>query len=213
MTLAEIDALVVQKLGDQNAFYPQDERLFDGIDPAQRLLCLAYPRLLSRRIVTTVNEDQPFLDLRTLQDTLGANVGNRIRRVTRVVLGDVSTDQPTPDALSNALTELRLVTIDSLEATNNWLDLHGEPTRYWLWRRYWLGLYKRPMQATTITVVFDATPLSLFHQGLDAIPDIQEAYHTVIAAVATGILLLKEGVPQGAQGVQHIMMALGMGGQ
>lgn len=207
MTLSDIQQLVSLKLGEQSLFYPADEITRSGINPAQRLLCLMYPMLLSQRATVTVDPDLPFIDVREVTDSAGVKLGNRIRRVTRVVMGAVTGNAPVHNPVTDALYELREMSVGSLSKyINDWMSQHGIIKRYWLWGSYWLGLYKRPITATTITIIYDAVPAQLLFDA--DIPQTQDVYHRVIAEIATGLLLIKEGEPQGSRGLQRIMGAL-----
>lgn len=210
MTLTDLVQLTLLKLGEQTAFYPQDEIVRSGLDPAQRLLCLVYPALLRFRTTITTPQDIPFIDLRTLTDSSGRTIGNRLRTIHRVLLGDVTADAPVRN-LTGELQELRHVSLRALGARDRaWLAKQGPVREYWRWGRIWLGLYRRPVDTTTLTIVFDAmpTPFSLVTPAQT--PDIQDAYHPVIAEVAAGLLLAKEGVPQGAKGLETALRALGL---
>jgi len=209
VTLSEIQQLVSLKLGEQTAFYPTNEVTRSGINPAQRLLCLVYPLLLRQRATVTVVADMPFIDLRTLTDASGLVLGTRIRRIRRVVLGNVSADAPTRNAATDELTELRETSVAALAGrANDWMRHQGAVRHYWRWGPYWLGLYRRPIDTTTVTVIYDAAPVVLT-LGTDT-PQVQDVYHRVIADVATGLLLVKEGAPQGAHGVTRIVEALNL---
>jgi hypothetical protein len=208
MTLSDIRELVLLKLGDQSRFYGAAEIDRSGVNPAQRLLCLYYPALLRQRATLTVNADVPFIDARTLQDAGGNTIGNRLRTIRRVVLGNVMADAPVRNAATDELKELRPITVPALiSRTRDWLKDKGRVDYYWTYGPYWLGLYKRPLGETTVTVVFDAAPAPLLQDS--DVPQVQEAYHRVIADIAAGILMTKEGEPQGTLGVNKVQAALG----
>ena len=207
MTLSDIQNLVALKLGEQSLFYPPEEVTRSGINPAQRLLCLMYPLLLSQRATVTVNPDLPFIDLREVTDSVGVRLGNRIRRVSRVVMGNVSSDAPVHNAVTDELFDLGETTVASLSRrANDWMSQRGLIRHYWKWGTYWLGLYKRPITATTVTVIFESVPAQLVIDSDE--PQVQDVYHRVIAEIATGFLLLKEGEPQGGRGLKRIAEAL-----
>jgi hypothetical protein len=210
MTLGDIIQLVNLKLGEQSTFYTPSEIVAQGINPAQRLLCLAFPSLNYARSAITVTADQPFIDLRTLLDANSVPVGNRFRRVRRIALGDVTDDIANASATTGELRELHASAVKRLAARNNWLSQHGEVRKYWLWGRFWLGLYKRPIDSTTITVVYSAAPAPLVLEVPGGVPDIPAVYHATIADVATGLLLIKEGDPQATRGMERIRAALKM---
>jgi hypothetical protein len=173
MTLSELQQLVALKLGEQTIFYTPEEITRSGINPAQRLIGLLRPNLVRQRVTVAVGVDLPIIDLRTLTDSAGVLIGNRIRRIDRVMLGDVSGDTPVRNAVTGELQELRSTTIKALSNyTNAWMAERGMVRNYWQWGHYWLGLYKRPITATTITVVFDVVPAQL--DNAEDIPQIQE---------------------------------------
>ncbi len=208
MTLGDIIQLVHLKLGEQHTFYPQSEIVVQGINPAQRLLCLAYPTLNYVRTTVDVTADQAFIDLRTLPDASGNIIGNRFRSIRRVVLGNVTDDVSVISASTEELREIHHSSVKRLAGRNNWLSLHGEVRKYWLWGQYWLGLHKRPIDTTTITVVYAATPTPLVLEVPTGVPDIPAVYHAIIAEVATGLLLMKEGDPQATRGLARLHAAL-----
>jgi len=210
MDTAQLAQLVSLKLGEQTAFYPTEEIIRGGLNPAQRLLCLVYPQLLSQRFVYTASTEVPFIDLRTLLDGSGNLVGNRIRKIRRVILGDISGDTPLNSTTTGEFTRLRPTSVFALASQRDWMAQRGEVRKYWMWGDVWLGIYKRPVVDTTITLVFDALPLQLSIDALSAMPSIDEVYHAVIAEIATGLLLIKEGNPQGNLGLQRVVQALNL---
>lgn len=209
MTLSDIRELVLLKLGDQSTFYSGAEIDRNGINPAQRLLCLFAPALLRGRATLTLNADTPFIDLRTLQDSGGNTVGNRLRMVRRVVLGNVMADAPVRNTATDELRDLRRTTVPALMSRSRaWMRDKGEARYYWQYGPYWLGIYKRPIGETTVTVVYDAAPAPLLADA--DVPQIQAVHHRVIADIAAGLLLAKEGEPQGVLGLQRVAEALGL---
>ncbi len=204
MTLTELIVRVEQKLGYQTTFYTDAEIVVNGINPAQRLMCLVYPPLNYIRTTLTVTADQAFIDLRTLLDGSSALVGNRFRSIRRVVLGNVLLDLHTNTAATGELQKLDHTTIKRLSARNDWMSLRGLVRKYWLWGPYWLGLYQRPIASTTITIIYAAAPAPLDIGTLSGVPDIPAVYHPVIAEIAVGLLIMKEGNPQTARGLARI---------
>ena len=155
----------------------------------------------------TVDADLPFIDLRQVLDTDGVILGNRIRTLRRVVMGNVSGDAPVHNAATDALHELRETTVQALSTrANDWMNKRGLIRHYWKWGTYWIGLYRRPIVATTVTFIYDAVPKQLVFDADE--PQVQEVYHRVIAEIATGLLLIKEGSPQGERGLARIGDAL-----
>lgn len=209
MTLSDLIQLVLLKLGSQTAYFPQEEVIRSGINPAQRLLCLTYPALLRQRATLTVVSSNPFVDLRTLQNAAGGTVGNQFRRIRRVMLGTVLADTPVRNAATDELLSLYPATTHALaHRSREWLRHTGQPRYYYIHGSVWLGLYKRPIADTTITVIYDSAPTPLVNSA--DIPQVQEVYHRVIADIAYGLLLVKEGDPQGAQGLRIVASALGL---
>ena len=209
MTLSDLQNLVALKLGEQSLFYPPEEITRSGLNPAQRLLCLTYPLILQQRVTVTVDPDLPFIDVRQVTGTDGVILGNRIRFVRRVVMGNVRADAPVHNAVTDELFELRETTVAALSRrANDWMSHRGIIRHYWKWGTYWIGLYKRPVTATTITVIYDAVPAQLVFDTDE--PQVQAVYHNVIAEIAAGLLLVKEGNPQGEQGLKRIAGALAL---
>ena len=201
MLLGEILERVRVELGGQTTFYPAQEIIESGINPAQRLICLAYPLLLQKRLAMSVNPDQVFNDLRLLTPT--------IRRVNRVVLGDVTEENAAPTSTTGELGRLRQTTVGRLAGRRDWIAHQGITTHYWMHGAYWLGLWRRPMDVLTITVIYDAIPAVLSIEDLHQLPDLSAVYHPTIAAVAAGLLLLKEGAPETTRGLARMTEALG----
>ncbi len=204
MTLSELITRVQQKLGSQTTFYTDAEIVVNGINPAQRLMCLVHPPLNYIRTTLTVTADQAFIDLRTLLDGSLAIIGNRFRSIRRVTLGTVTGNLATNTVATGELQKLDHATVKRLSARNDWMALRGLVRKYWLWGPYWLGLYERPIASTTITILYAAAPAPLVITSLSASPDIAAVYHPVIAEIATGLLIMKEGNPQTARGLARI---------
>jgi hypothetical protein len=208
MTLDELIHLTHMKLGEQGAFYPPAEIVRGGLNPAQRLLCLHYPLLLPFRVVVTAQVEQPFLDLREVTDAAGVRMGPRIRRVDRVTLGTITDESATPSAGTNERTDLRRTSVQRLSWQRDWLRERGMVRQWFLWGRLWLGLVRRPVAETTLTLMGTAIPRPLVLEEVDSEPEVVRAYHPVIAEIATGLLLVKEGDPAAQLGQQRITHAL-----
>jgi len=122
MNLENIIQRVSLKLGEQTLFYSPEEIVSNGINPAQRLLCLAYPTLLQKRIAIPVAPDQVFIDLRQITPSM--------RRVQRVVLGDVAGDGSIPIAGTGELQRLLPTTLIRLAGFNDWMRRTGRTGRH-----------------------------------------------------------------------------------
>ncbi len=211
MDTEQLTQLVIEKLDQQGVFYTRAEVIRGGLNPAQRLLTLAHPEFLTTRVTVTVSPDQPFLDLRTLTDPSGAVIGNRLRHVRRVVLGDVTADTPQTTPATGEVGFLRPVSLTRLAATRiDWMAHQGEVRYYWQWGPYWLGLYKRPIAATTITIIARTAPRLLTEETPTQLPDIAATYHALVSDIAVGLTLIKEGEPHGARGFARLQAALGL---
>ncbi len=210
MNLGALVTLVEQKLGSQTTFYTDAEIVDHGINPAQRLICLTYPMLNYVRTTVAVTTDQPIIDLRELLDGSLNIIGNRFRHVRRVSLGNVTDNLSTPTAATGELQKLEQTTVKRLAGRNDWFALHGEVRKYWMWGQYFLGVYKRPIAATTLTIIYSAAPAPLALAAPTGIPDIPAVYHPVIAEIATGLLIMKEGAPQTERGLARIKAGLNL---
>jgi hypothetical protein len=202
MTLSDLYQRVNLKLGEQSLFYPVGEIVRQGLSPAQRLLCLASPMVLQERALVTLLPEQPFIDLRT--------VSTRIRKIRRVVIGDITGNAPVVNASTGEYLDLIPTTLGRLASQDDWFSQRGKLKNYWRWGAYWFGVYKRPFETFTLTLMFDATPTPLDETTMDQVPDIAAIHHLRIADIAVGLLLLKEGPPQTARGMEWIMRGLNM---
>ena len=200
MTLGEILQRIRVELGEQSTFYPEPEIVESGVNPAQRLLCLAYPMLLQKRVVLSVAPEQIFTDLRQITPT--------IRRINRVVLGDVTANNAQLSATTGELKRLLPTHLHRLAGMNDWIAHRGKTKNYWLFGPFWFGLYRRPMDTLTLTLIYDAMPTKLVLEEEDALPDISSVYHPSLIDVAVGLLLQKEGAPETTRGMMRITETL-----
>jgi hypothetical protein len=198
MNLGDLIQRTSLKLGEQTTFYPEAEMVASGINPAQRLLCLAYPLLLQKRVLLAINPDQVFTDLRQVTPT--------IRKVNRVVLGDTTVPAGAAVPTTGQFVRLLPTTLARLAGRNNWMEQAGITVYYWMHGTFWLGLWKRPMTNLTVTVLYDAIPAPML--ALTDTPDITLTYHPLIADIAAGLLLCKEGMPESERGIGTITTAL-----
>lgn len=203
MTTYDLLQRMYVKLGEQTRFYTPEEMVLNGLNPAQRLLTRVYPQLLPKRRLLTVTADLPFYDLRLLDPQLSS------RRVWRVVLGDVTTDAPTPSVASGELHDLTRTTVTKLAYHRDWLNQRGPLEHFWTWGTHWLGLYKRPVYAASVTVIYGAVPTPLNVDIPTGVPDIIGAYHPLLSDVATALVLAKEGGVEGQRALATIANALG----
>lgn len=187
MTGFDLVQRIWARLGANPTFYPQNEVMRSGINPAMRLLCLLKPEALVQRVTTTVLAEQLFIDLR--------EVSSRCARLDRVVLGDVTTDAPTRTPYGE-LHDLLPTSLDKIAWQREWFKQRGTPHYYYLHGRHWLAVYKRPQADRTLTLVYRAIPTAFTANTMSNTPELAEAWHPVIADVGTALLLLKEGSTQ-----------------
>lgn len=202
MTTADLLQRMQQKLGEQTVLYTDEELVLNGLNPALRLLTLRYPQLLRRRATITVTTDLPFYDLRL--------VSPRIHRIRRVVLGTITGDDPVRTANTGEFKDLTMTTVTKLQFTHDWLAKKGTIEHYWRWGTNWFGLYRRPTNDAVVTLLFDAVPDPLSVDTPTGEPAVISAYHPLLADIATGLVLVKEGATEGERGVTLIQESLGL---
>lgn len=186
MTLAEMLDAILQKLDNNNLYYPPEELVINAINPAQRLVSL-HKRSLSKRATAQINAAGSFVDLR--------RSAPRCFRLSRVVLGDITGEDPT--ASSNEYRNLFPLNLNSLQWKRDWVSHRGGPTHYWLWGGHWLGIYKRPFADATITLIFKALPLPFTTDDIYSNPaktsELPPVEHQLVVDVAFALAILKEG--------------------
>lgn len=185
-TVQELIDQAWEVLGENATFYPPDDVILNGINPAQRLLCLMRPDLLRSRVTVTLIPGQIFIDLR--------QEAPRAWDIVRVTVGDVTGD--TPVANDGALYDLTPTSLKQLSRRRDWWTHIGRVAHYWRHGRHWLGIYRRPVASTTVTVVARAMPTAFRRDQVDGVPDLAVSWHTTIATVAAALLLIKEGTTE-----------------
>lgn len=202
MTTFELLQRIQQRLGEQTAFYGDAELVANGLNAAQNLLALARPPLLRQRTTLSVVSDVPFYDLR--------ETNRRILRLQRVVLGTITGDALTPDSTTGLTGDLTPIAVARLASTrSDWFTVHGPVEHYWQWGD-WLGVYPRPLTATTLTLVYDALPTPLTLAVPDGVPDMAAVYHPMLAEVAAALALIKEAGAEGQRGLADVARLLGV---
>jgi hypothetical protein len=203
MNLTELLTHTYAKLDDNNLFFEPAAVLSNGINPAMRLITYSKPALLTRRVPATVTGEIATLDLRT--------VAPRSWQLARVVLGDVTTEDP---AVSG--TEYRKLdptTLESIQWQRDWFNRRGQVTRYWRWGDHWLGFWKRPIVSTTVTLIFRAIPLAFTTDDQfvnpSPEPELPAAWHPLIPDIAMALLIIKEGTVQTEKAQQILTQTFG----
>jgi len=186
MNTAELITRVQTKLGANTRLYPDEEVVESGLNPALRLLCVFRPDALITRVTVALVAEQLTVDLRQVMP--------RAWHIRRVMLGTITGDDITRVAATGEFRDLRPVSLHQLFYRRRWLAEVGTPQYYFLWGAFLLGVYRRPVTATTLTIEARAVPLPLTVATPTAVPEIQEVYHPLLSDVAEALLLMKEGV-------------------
>jgi hypothetical protein len=187
VTLTELIQRVSLKLDENTAYYPRSDIVLSGINPAMRLLAMMRAPL-PRRVAATLGAERVTIDLR--EDA------PRCWKLRRVVLGDITSEDPSVSGI--AYRSLDYASLAGIAWQRTWFLKEGTPTHYWRFGGHWLGIYKRPVVATTITLIFDALPLpytvdDITNNG-SLEPELGDIWHSVIADVAFALLIIREGV-------------------
>lgn len=184
MNTGELMQRCYDGLNQNHTFWTQDEVVTNGLNPAQRLLVLLKPMLLTQRTAVSLVADEVFIDLRV--------VAPRTMRMQRVCLGDVTTEDPV--LTQGREGDLRPTTLSALRSQRDWFTLRrGFPTHWYTHGVYWVCTWPRATQSLAVTVIASAvpTPLGLGEPG--QVPDLPAQWHPVIADVAIPLLICKEG--------------------
>lgn len=187
MNLADIINAIWLKLDENHAYYPEEEVITNGINPAMRLLTLLHPTLNTQRVLVSVGPGNPFVDLRV--------AAPRCITLTRVVVGDATAAVP---AISG--TDYRVLwpaTLDAVVWQRDWFQRQGVPNRYWQWGHHWIGVYPRPFVDVDITLIFNALPLPFTINDVTTQPspepEMTASWHSAIIDVGFALLLVKQG--------------------
>jgi hypothetical protein len=181
-------------------FWTPEEIFLNGLNPAQRLLVLLKPMLLTQRVPVSLVADEVFIDLRV--------VAPRAMRIQRVALGDVTTEEPV--LTQGREGDLRHTTLATLRGQRDWFRLRrGFPTHWYTHGLYWVCPWPRSTQALTMTLVFSAMPTPLEVVVPSQIPDLPVQFHPVIADVAIELLRCKEGAGEIEQAIDGLGKILG----
>ena len=197
MSLAELVDLIRQRLGQGTAFYPT-ALLVTFCQYAQNLLALQASCTVRQRAAYTLEAGELLIDLRALVP--------RYLHLRRVELGDTRT-QEASRALGRVQPLFR-TTLQSLAARGRWFETLGVPRQYFRQGRTLLGVYPRPSATTTITVLTTSLPTPFSMADLAQESEIQASNHPLIADVATGLLLIREGTLESAKGLQMLQSVL-----
>jgi len=191
MTVNELIQRIREKLGTVQ-FYTEAEVIANGINPAQRLLCLLRPDALSQRTTVTLSTNEVFVDLRQ------ASIATwQIRRVVLATTTGENASRSNGD-----FRDILPVSLNWLMGRRDWFTQKGAVTRYARQGRFWLVFYKRPVQSETITLIYRSVPTAFDMTDLASEPDIQSSYQPLLADIATALLLMKEGAAETEKSVR-----------
>jgi hypothetical protein len=180
-----------------SVYWPFPEVVDNGLNPAQRLLCLLKPDLVTLRTLVTQNVDEPLIDLRVKAP--------KAWRLQRVVLGDVTLTPPAPVPTQGRLGDLRKVSLASLRGQRDWMTRFAPtPTHWYTHGLSLIGTWPRNTRSVTLTLVYAAVPTALSWSVLTQEPDLPTQWHPVISDLAANFLMLKEGRGECQQAIQQM---------
>ncbi len=165
MTLSEIEALALTRLGDNGTYYPG---VVDAINEGQRLFCLISLCLETSETFNLKAAQALYNVLPTMPDFVLAR---------RVYLGG---------------TQLRPASLAQLQALDpNWQSTLGNPARYAICGLDFLAVYPQSLNATQLTIVHVCPPVTLVNTT--DVPQIRAASHWALASYAAWAVRQVEG--------------------
>ena len=171
--------------------------MINGLNPAQRMLCLLKPELNTPCTLITQGIDEPIIDLRVKAP--------RCFRMQRIVLGDVTLIPPKPIPTQGRLGDLRKISLASLRGQRDWMTRFAPtPTHWYTHGLSLIGLWPRNTRVVTLTLVYAAVPTALSWSVPTQEPDLPVQWHPVIADLAANVLMLKEGVAEAKQAIAQM---------
>jgi hypothetical protein len=198
MNTQELVQRTYEHLGiGQAVFWPESEVVTNGLNPAQRLLCLLKPDLYTLRTLIQRGVDDPVIDLRSAAPSAW--------RPQRVVLGDVTLVPPKPIPTQGRLGDLRKISLASLRGQRDWMTrLAPAPTHWYTHGFSLIGLWPRNSQPLTLTLVYAALPPALSWSQPTQQADLPVQWHPVIADLAAPLMQIKEGRGECQQAIQQM---------
>lgn len=184
MTTEELIKRALLHLDDDRVRYPEDEVIYNGLNPAQDLLALMRPHLHHTHVVS-LPAQSAFIDLYPLDP--------HIVDIDRVVAGDQGFDATTEDDLARHQ-QLEMTHLETLAGTHpRWYTTVGRPRRYYRHGRTLLGIWPRPPEAITLTIQAQCVPTGLSKEDFQRASELEASDHELIGDVAYAMLLVKEG--------------------
>lgn len=191
LSLGDLLDRAMERLGRVVGYYSPDEILVNGLNPAQNLLVLLDPTLLTKRAPVPLIAKEAFMDLRM--------VAPRCLAIHRVVVGDVSADDPTR---SQGLTgELHPCTREQLRWQRDWWRKEALPSKWYMHGRHWLGVTPRPAVPLTLTLIYAALPMAFTATNLTAVSELATTLHPLLADIGAALVLVKEGQMEASRAV------------
>ena len=198
--ISDLLARVWERLGRNTVLYPAQEVLDSGLNPAQTLVTLLNPSLITKRVAVPLIAEETFIDLR--------QVAPRHIRVRRVVLGNVVTEDPT--ASLSIVTDLAATTLATLRArSRTWWQDTGVPKYWYMHGRYMIGIYPRAANAEVLTLISTALPTLFVIDNLQAVSELPLGLHPVLSDIAAALLLIKQGHVEAERAIQRLGIYLG----
>lgn len=198
-TTAELIDMTYERLGRNFAFWTRREVVLNGLNPAQNLLTLLDRSLFVFRRPVELVAGQAFINLQ-------ASVP-RILLVRRVVIGRVPSEVVTSS--NEEFRPLRQTSFESLRLRENWFAAPGLIQSWFPYGRHMVGLFRRPMADTTLTLVGQEMPRALDVNEPRLESQLPEMLHPVIADLAVPFLLIKEGMVETQRALQIFAERLG----
>lgn len=198
-TMAELAEQVYLHL-ENRALYPLSEVYANGLSPSMRLLCLLDKSLLTQRVAVTLPAYSLVIDLRAVMP--------RTHQVLRVVLGDATTEVQA--RTGSHFTPLVPTTRERLALLHPaWLKTVRVPSKWFMLGRHLLCCWPRPMTDMVVTLISAVVPTAASVNAQSVAPDIDVAQHPLVADIAAGLLMVKEGAGEAERAVQMLSTIAG----
>lgn len=188
-----------QRLGRFVTYYPSEELVLNGLNPAQTLLCLLDPTLLTRRVAVSLAAGASFIDLRVVMP--------RQISIQRIVLGDVTADDPTRSL--GQVKHLNYTDRVSLSWRRDWWRHTGVPSQWYLHGRALVGLYRRCIDALTLTLIGQVVPTPFEVDTQGAVSELPIALHPLISDLGACLVLIKEGTVEAQRALSTLGTLVG----
>jgi len=181
----------------KEVFWPFPEVVENGLNPAQRILCLLKPDLYTLRTLAPRGVDDPVIDLRSAAPSAW--------RMQRIALGNITLVPPKPVPTQGRLGDLRKISLTSLRGQRDWMTrLAPRPSHWYTHGLHLIGTWPRATQPVTLTLVYAAMPPALAWSAPTQEAALPVQWHPVIADLAANLLMLKEGKGECQQAIAQM---------